>query len=83
MSIKMTDNLIVQGNIKVKDNLNLSKPITEYRITHLIWDLMEDKVKIRVEYHNQENLVYTKDFSFDGKDEIDINKLIEQVKTYH
>jgi len=79
----MTDNLIVQGNIKVKDNLNLSKPITEYRITHLIWDLMEDKVKIRVEYHNQENLVYTKDFSFDGKDEIDINKLIEQVKTYH
>lgn len=79
----MTDNLIVQGNIKVKDNLNLSKPITEYRITHLIWDLMEDKVKIRVEYHNQEKLVYTKDFSFDGKDEIDINKLIEQVKTYH
>ena len=79
----MTNNLIVRKNIKVRDNTNLGKPITEYRITHLIWDLTTSNIKIRVEYYNKENLVFTKDFPFEVGEEVDVNNLIEEVKKKH
>jgi len=79
----MCDNLIVQGNIKVRDNTNLGRPITEYKITHLIWDLTTSNIKIRVEYYNKGNLVFTKDFPFEVGEEVDVNNLIEEVKKKH
>jgi len=79
----MTDNLIVQGNIKVRNNTNLARPITEYRITHLIWDLTTSNIFIRVEYYNNKNLVFTKDFEFEGQEEVDVNELIDKVKKQH
>lgn len=79
----MCDNLIVQGNIKVRDNTNLGRPITEYKITHLIWDLTTSNIKIRVEYYNKGNLVFTKDFPFEAGEEVDVNNLIEEVKKKH
>ena len=77
------NNLIVQGNIKVRNNTNLARPITEYRITHLIWDLTTSNLKIRVEYYNNKNLVFTKDFPFEVGEEVDVNNLIEEVKKKH
>jgi hypothetical protein len=77
------NNLIVQGNIKVRNNTNLARPITEYRITHLIWDLTTSNLKIRVEYYNNKNLVFTKDFEFEGQEEVDVNELIDKVKKQH
>lgn len=75
--------LEVSGNIKVRDNTNLARPITRYKITHLIWDLTTSNLNIRVEYYNNENLVFTKDFLFEEQGEVDVNKLIEEVKKRH
>jgi len=75
--------LIVKGKIKVRDNTNLARPITEYRITHLIWDLTTSILKIRVEYYNNEIFTYTKDYEFEGNGEVDVNNLIDKVKAIH
>lgn len=75
--------LVVKGNIKVRDNTNLGRPITEYRITHLIWDLTTTILKIRVEYYNNENLVFTKDFDFKTNGDVDVYELLEKVKKLH
>jgi len=75
--------LEVIGNIKVRDNTNLSSPITRYKITYLIWDLETRNICIRVEYYNKENLSFTKDFCYEGSDDVDVNKLIDKVKSQH
>lgn len=74
--------LIVEKNIKIKDK-NLLRPITKYEITHLIWNLRDDKIEVMVEYYNNENLVLKKTFQFDGDYEVDVDNLIEKVKLLH
>jgi hypothetical protein len=75
--------LEVSGNIKVRTNTNLARPITRYKITHLIWDLETRMIQIRVEYYNKENLVFTKDFDFQADEDVDVNELIDKVKKQH
>jgi hypothetical protein len=75
--------LDISGNIKVRDNTNLARPITRYKTTHLIWDLETQLIKIRVEYYNKETLVFTKDFDFGGQEEVNVNELLDKVKKLH
>ena len=76
------EDLIIYKNIKIKDK-NLLRPITRYEITHLIWNLREDKVEMMVEYYNNQELVLKRNFEFDGDYEVDVDKLIEEIKKLH
>lgn len=60
------------------DNIILS-----YNITHFIWDLRHDKIKVRVEYQTTLRKVLMKEYEFEPKDHIDINELIDEVKKLH
>lgn len=75
--------LIVKKNIKIRNNTNLSKPITEYRIKKLIWDLDTRIIRLDVEYYHNDIHIFNKEYSFEGDEEVDVNKLIEQVKKLH
>jgi hypothetical protein len=76
--------LIVHRNIKVKNNkTNISLPIDKYIINTFRWDLRSSNVIIDVDYYVDDNFQFTNEFVFIEKEEVDVNKLIEQVKNFH
>ena len=78
------EDLIFNKSIKVKNNkTNESIPIDRYEIRQLRWVLRTHNVIIEVDYYYENKFLFTNEFIFEGKEEVDVNKLIEEVKIIH
>jgi len=76
--------LVVERNIKVKNNkTNISIPIDKYIIKSFRWDLRSSNVIIDVDYYMEQKYLFTNEFVFEGKEEIVVNKLIEDIVKCH
>lgn len=70
--------------IKVKDNkTNKSILIDKFIINEFRWDLRSSNIIIEVLYYFGEYLVLKNEFIFQGKTDVDINKLIDEVIEKH
>ena len=70
--------------IKVKDNkTNKSILIDKFIINEFRWDLRSSNILIEVLYYFGEYLVLKNEFIFQGKTDVDINKLIDEVIEKH
>jgi len=70
--------------MKVKDNkTNKSILIDKFIINEFRWDLRSSNILIEVLYYFGEYLVLKNEFIFQGKTDVDINKLIDEVIEKH
>ena len=70
--------------MKVKDNkTNKSILIDKFIINEFRWDLRSSNIIIEVLYYFGEYLVLKNEFIFQGKTDVDINKLIDEVIEKH
>jgi len=77
---------MLEHNIKLKvknHKTNISIPIDKFVITHFKWDLRSSNVIIEVEYYIEEKYVFTNEFVYQEKEEVVVNKLIDDIIKKH
>lgn len=72
-----------EGKFQIYNDIGIRRRISKYVIENLIWDLRSRDINIKVNYYKGDKLIFSKFFVFEGKEEIDVNELIDHINKIH
>lgn len=76
--------LVHNIKIKVKNNkTNLSISIDKFVLRQLRWDLRSSDIIIDVDYYYEESFLFTNEFVYKEKYEVDVHKIIDDIIVKH
>jgi hypothetical protein len=73
--------LEVVKDIRIRRN-NTLIPVSKYKLTTLKLDLHSTKITIKVEFYKKDGSIFIKYYDFVGKEDVDVNELINQVHLF-